>query len=60
MCLTPDIDVPEPEEPKEENELLITDEEEEKALANARMRGTQGLQIGLNTGASKRGGGLAI
>lgn len=60
MCLTPDIEVPEPEEPKEENELLITDEEEDKALADSMKRGTQGLQIGLNSGASKRGGGLAI
>lgn len=59
MCLAPDIETPEPPEPKEENELLITDEEEQKSVADAMKRGTQGLQIGLKSG-NKKGGGLAI
>lgn len=63
MCLAPEIEQPEPEEPEEKNELLITDEEEEMSAADARKRGTQGLQIGLKSGggmAGKAAGGLAI
>lgn len=58
MCMsTPDI--PEPEDPSlHENELLITDEEEDKRTANAKKRGTQGLQIGLDSG--NGGSGLSI
>jgi len=58
--MSSDVNVPEPEEPQEENELLITEEEEEKSMADANKRGTQGLQIGLNSGAKKKGGGLAV
>lgn len=59
MCMsTPDI--PEPEDPSlYENELLIGDEEQDQRHAKSKRRGTQGLQIGLNSGGST-GSSLSI
>lgn len=58
MC-TSTPDMPEPEDQSiYENELLIDDEEEDQRSADAKKRGTQGLQIALNSG--NQGSGLTI
>lgn len=53
MCMgAPDIPEPKQRTPQEENSLLIGDGEEDQMMQDASRRGTQGLQISLNSGAS--------
>lgn len=52
MCTgSPDVPEPEQKEPQQ-NQLLIGDEEEDQMIQDSQRRGTQGLQIALNSGAS--------
>lgn len=59
MCMSMP-DPPEPEDPSlQENELLIDEGEEDRRISRSKRRGTQGLQIALNTG-NQGGSGLTI